>query len=176
MKAVTACLQRSQELCKNYKEGKARFVTTESLDSNYMLGNFSYEELETMQRSYGDPWTKKALKNREREPPYNRQQLICESAPRQEVILQKQIPPSLDKPVTGVAGVGSTGTLGIGTSPGLPQVQGPAQAPAPQPVTQVAGYSWKPIEPLKTPSVQQIPEFPRPPSVHRPSVRHIPRV
>ncbi|HIB93908.1 MAG TPA: hypothetical protein EYO60_06370, partial [Candidatus Lambdaproteobacteria bacterium] len=141
LKAVTACLQRSQELCKNYREGKARFQDAEVLGSkNYMLGNFSVEELETMRRSYGDPWVKRALKNREREPVYNRQQLICESGPRQEVILQKQIPPTLEKPVEKqVAGIQTAG-LGpsaIGSAIG-PSIGTSAIGP-PGPQTRVAG-------------------------------------
>ena len=121
LKAVTSCLTRSQELCKNYKEGKQRFHDRDALASrNYMLGNFSFEELETMKRSYGDPWVKRALKNREREPLYSRQQLICETGPRQEVIVQKQIPTESKKPIStvnmgGLGGVGGRGTGRFGT-------------------------------------------------------------
>ena len=136
LKAVTACLQRSQELCKNYREGKARFQDDEVLGSkNYMLGNFSVEELETMRRSYGDPWVKRALKNREREPVYNRQQLICESGPRQEVILQKQIPPEKPTDKIGTVNMGGLGTGGLGKGTG-----GFASA-AQKPITDIAGYS-----------------------------------
>ena len=101
------------------QEGKARFQDADVLGSKeYMLGNFSFEELETMRRSYGDPWVKRALKNREREPVYNRQQLICESGPRQEVIVQKNIPPALEKPVEKPVEkqVASIQTAGLGPS------------------------------------------------------------
>ena len=104
LKAVTNCLNASQELCKNYKDTKARFQDDTVLDSNYMLANYSYKTLQHMGRNSKDPWVHRALKNREPEPPYQSAQLICEE-PKQEIILQKEAAkaplPDLPKSETG---------------------------------------------------------------------------
>jgi hypothetical protein len=148
LKAVSACMSRSQELCRNYRDGKARFQNEDVLsDKEYMLGNFSVEELETMRRSYGDPWVKRALKNREREPVYSRQQLICEKGPRQEVIVQKQLPPENKEGLESKVGTINMGGLGTGDG-GLVDTRsgnqlGGVASSTPDPVTGVAGYSGR---------------------------------
>ncbi len=117
LRAVTSCLSKSQELCKNYKETKSRFHDSSVLQSrSYTLANFSYEELETMRRNHGDAWVRRALKNREREPPYSRKQLICDKGLEPPVIIRRPEKPEEKKDKVQPPVVG-TGAQGLGIPP-----------------------------------------------------------
>ena len=169
LRAVTACLSKSQDLCKNYKENKARFQDTSVLKSrNYTLANYSYEDLEIMKRNHNDPWVVRALSNRKPDIPYTRKQLICESTGAAPVIFQKSDKPDKvsekkegletkivadqgpEKPVTKVAGIQSSGGGPGPPGPGPPGPPGPPGAQIPVVIPHV-------VPPVPPPVVPQPP-------------------
>ncbi|HIB87349.1 TPA: hypothetical protein EYO57_09105, partial [Candidatus Poribacteria bacterium] len=149
LKAVTNCLNASQELCQNYKDTKARVSRDESvLNSNYMLANYSYRTLELMARNSKDLWVARALKNREPDLPYQTTQLICEEPlKKREIILQKEVSePPKDRKEEVAAMERQTGAIAgdaKDTQPAGPQ-------------SRVAGISTGPIVPT-VPTVPIVP-------------------
>ena len=93
-----------------------------------------------MRKNHNDSWVKLALKNREPDIPYSRQQLICEQGSRQEVVYQKVV----DKPEKGKSVIDkkleSLGLAPAGLAPvGLgPTGIGPTGIPDPK--TAVMGH------------------------------------
>jgi len=163
LKAVTNCLNTSQQLCQNYKDTKARCMQDkDALTSEYMLANFSYKTLEHMARNSKDPWVHRALKNREPEPPYQTAQLICEDerAPRREIILQKELGLDHFKKEPSAQSVEQTGQeKPTGTQALLP-------GPQTGPFSRVAGTSTGPITPIIPPIIPLPgPPGPRPPGL-----------